>query len=49
MHLRGKKHIDGIWSTKDIDCHVEIFIPLWMGIVDHKACVLDILCEALIL
>ena len=27
-HFRGKNRIDGIWSTKDIHCHVAIFIPL---------------------
>ena len=33
---RGKNHIDGIWFTKDIDCHVARFLPLWYGKVDKK-------------
>ena len=41
-HLRGKNKIDGIWSTKDIDCHAARFIPLWSGIGDYRACVMDI-------
>ena len=32
IHFRIKNHIDGIWATKDINCHAEIFIPLWSGI-----------------
>ena len=28
-HSRGTNQIYGIWSTKDIDCHTAIFLPLW--------------------
>ena len=48
IHFRGKNHIDGIWATKDINCHAERFLPLWSGIGDHRACVVDVIYEALI-
>ena len=28
-YFRGKNYINIIWDTKDIDCHVERFLPLW--------------------
>ena len=30
MHLIGKYQTDGIWSTKDIKCNLEIFCT-WTG------------------
>ena len=29
MHFKGRNHIGGIWDTKDVNCHKEIFLPLW--------------------
>ena len=48
MHFGGKKHIDGIWATKDIDFRAAIFLPLWSGIVGHRVCVVDITYEFLV-
>ena len=38
-HFRGKNQVDRIWSTKDIDFHAKIFIPLWSGMEYRGVCV----------
>ena len=47
-YFRGKNQIEGIWAIEDIDCPVEIFIPLWSGIGYHRDFVVDIMYEVLI-
>ena len=27
--FRGSNQIDKVWSTKDVNCGVPIFLPLW--------------------
>ena len=47
-YFRGKNQIEGIWAIEDINCPVEIFIPLWSGIGYHRDFVVDIMYEVLI-
>ena len=39
---RGSRQIDGVWVTQDVEIKHACFLPLFFGVGDHRAILLDI-------
>ena len=47
--FRGTKQIEGTFKTPDVDCSGASFLPFWSGMGHHKAVVVDIPHQSLLL
>ena len=46
--VKGSRQIDAAWVTPDIEISAACFLPLFFGVGDHRAIILDISQHSLV-